>query len=306
MENVSIKSISVWMHRNAREIDIARWKYHFESGDKKDVINALMLYQNDDGGFGNALDADNWNINSLPYATLYAINILREIEFFDLKHPIYKGICKYLDRESNFPEGWAFTVKSNQDCPHASYYNYNEEYNKTESIGIFLGLGSFIIEYYRDSINYQKIVDTIGNYIDVMFSDNLGDMGPAGYILLVNAMKKANIPGYNYDKLENRLKELVNSSIQRNPEQWEYYGYRPSDYIKSSDSIFYLDNKEIINVELDFLVKTLPVNDVWSISWSWFENNEIYPKESSISEVWCKANKAIERSMFLKNFGRIR
>ncbi len=293
------------MHRNARQIDIARWNYHFENGDKNHVVETLMLYQNPDGGFGNALDADNWNPNSLPYATLYALDILKEIEFFDLGHPIYKGICKYLDVESNFPNGWTFTVKSNQDYPHANYYNFDEDYNKAESIGIFLGFSSFIIEHYKESAIFQSIIDSLDDYIGLIYQDNLGDMGPTGYIALVNAMKKEKLSGYDYNKLEKRLKELVYNSIQRNSEQWQYYGYRPSDYIKSKDSIFYLDNEDIVAVELDYLVESLPDNDVWPISWSWFDNNEIYPVESGISRIWCKANKAIERSLFLRNFERI-
>lgn len=56
---------------------------------------------------------------------------------------------------------------------------------------------------------------------------------------------------------------------------------------------------------MEYLVDTLPQNDVWSISWSWFENKDKYPKESSISENWCKAYKAIDKLIFLKNFGRI-
>ena len=78
-------------------------------------------------------------------------------------------------------------------------------------------------------------------------------------------MKHAQIESFDYEKLEIRLRELVNNSIQRSPEQWPYYGYRPSDYIKSKDSIFYHDNKDIVNVELDFLHDTLPENDVWPV-----------------------------------------
>lgn len=305
MKKLATDKVSLWMHRNAREIEIARWKYHFENGDKFDVINTLMLYQNEDGGFGNVLDPDNWNTNSLPYATLYALNILREVEFYDLSHPIYKGICRYLDVTSNFPSGWAFTLESNNDFPHASFYNFNEEYNKTESIGIFLGLSAFIIEHYRESIIYTQIKGMLGKYINLIFDNNLGDMGPSGYISLVSAMKKVPIEGYDYDKLEVRLKELVNNSIQRNPDQWQFYGYRPSDYIKSSNNIFYSDNKDIVDVELNFLIDTLPDNDVWPISWSWFENSALYPKEAAISETWCKAYKAIDKCLFLKNFGRL-
>jgi hypothetical protein len=304
MKKVNLNHIASWMHKNARELEIAIWKYHFDGGSKEDVVNALMYYQNEDGGFGNAVDPDNWNVNSIPYATLFVINILNDIEFYDMQHPIYIGIKWYIDTESNFPEGWTFTVATNKDYPHANFYNYDDNYNKIESTGIILGFCSFIIEHYNDSKIYSAVLELVDKMLEKLYSDNLGDMGATGYILLVNAMKHAQIDGYDYDKLELRLKELVNNSIQRNPEQWAYYGYRPSDYIKSKDSIFYQDNNDIVNEELDFLHDTLPENDVWPISWSWFENSGEYPKESVISGNWWKSIKAIERAKFLKNFAR--
>lgn len=306
MNKVNLKHISTWMHRNARELELSIWKYHFEKGNKEEVVNALIHYQNEDGGFGNAVDPDNWNVNSLPMATLFAINVLNDIEFYDMRHPIYLGIKRYIDTELNFPEGCNFTVPTNKNYPHASYYKYEENYNKTESTGVILGFSSFIIQHHCDSKIYSVVLEYISKLIEILYSDKLGDMGPAGYISLVNAMKHAQLEGYDYGKLELRLKELVNNSIQRNPEQWASYGYRPSDYIKFEGSIFYQDNKDIVELELDFLQDTLPVNNVWPIAWSWFENNEKYPKESVMGGTWWKAIKAIEKTKFLKSFRRIK
>lgn len=305
MKKVDLKHISTWIHRNARELELAIWRYHYENGKKEDVLKALMYYQNEDGGFGNGVDPDNWNVNSLPYATLLVIHILNEIEFYDMQHPIYLGIKRYLDMGISFPDGWSFTVPSNEEFPHASYYNYEENYNKTESIGIILGFCTFIIERYQASPIYSEVLTLAGTMLGKLYSDELGDMGPSGYITLLRAMKEASIAGYDYADLEIRLKDIVNNSIQRNPEQWLSYGYRPSDYIKSKDSMFYEDNKDIIEIEMDFLCDTLPENDVWPIPWSWFENNEKYPKESVISGNWYKAMKAIEKTRILDNFMRL-
>lgn len=101
LQKKSYNMIRTWVYRNARNIELSLWKYFFENGSKEDVLSALSYYQNEDGGFGNALEADNWNPNSTPYTTLYAINILNDIEFTDLNHPIYKGILKYLNSEKD-------------------------------------------------------------------------------------------------------------------------------------------------------------------------------------------------------------
>ena len=87
---------------------------------------------------------------------------------------------------------------------------------------------------------------------------------------------------------------------------WESYGYRPSDFIKSKDSIFLKGNEEIVNKECDYLIQTLPENDIWPVSWCWFENAHKYPKEEIISLHVAKVRKCIERVKFLKEFDRVK
>ena len=61
MINITFKKAREFMYRNARPLDLARFQYHFENGSKEAVINALSYYQNEDGGFGHAVEADCWN-----------------------------------------------------------------------------------------------------------------------------------------------------------------------------------------------------------------------------------------------------
>ena len=82
--------------KNSRPLDMARWNYLFENGSKEEVINILKNYQNDDGGFANALEPDCWNINSTPLQTWAATRIIKEINLDDKNHPIIKGIIDYL------------------------------------------------------------------------------------------------------------------------------------------------------------------------------------------------------------------
>ena len=91
------KRAKEFIYRNARPLDLARWQYHFENGSKEAVLNTLFYYQNEDGGFAHALEADAWNPNSSPIQTWYATEILREIDFSDANHPIIKNILKSLD-----------------------------------------------------------------------------------------------------------------------------------------------------------------------------------------------------------------
>lgn len=302
------KKIKEWVYRNGRDIELNLWKYHFENGSKDEVISALSFYQNEDGGFGNALEPDNWNPNSTPYTTLYAIDILKEIEFVDLNHPMYIGIMKYLNSEKDLMEyGWRFSILTNDDFPHAPWWNFNEETNFTESIGITAGLSIFVLKYAdKNSMLYQKVIGLVKNSIDYLLTENnFGEMGISGYIQLIHIMEEISVGEYDYPSIKLKLNELVKNSIEKDISKWIYYGVRPSNYIKSPQSIYYIENKEIVDKEIKYLLETIPQNDVWGINWTWFDNMSKYSKEFAISENWWKANKAIEKLRLLKNFGCI-
>ena len=64
------QEIRTWIHRNARQLELSVWNYFFENGSREAVIDALSYYQNEDGGFGHAVEPDGWNPESSPYATL--------------------------------------------------------------------------------------------------------------------------------------------------------------------------------------------------------------------------------------------
>ena len=68
-----------FVYKNARPLDLARWKYLFEGGSKEDVLTALAAYQNEDGGFGHALEPDCWNPDSSPIQTWVATEIIKEV-----------------------------------------------------------------------------------------------------------------------------------------------------------------------------------------------------------------------------------
>jgi hypothetical protein len=85
-----------FIYRNARPLDFARFQFHFKNGSRDAVLNALAAYQNEDGGFGHALEADLWNPNSSPIQTWTATEILREVGHTDSAHPIIQGILRYL------------------------------------------------------------------------------------------------------------------------------------------------------------------------------------------------------------------
>ena len=297
-----------FIYRNARPLDIARWQYHFEGGSKESVLTALAAYQNEDGGFGHALEPDCWNPNSAPIQTWTATEILREIDFTDATHPIIQGILRYLAGGENFNgKFWPFAIKSNEDYPHAPWWGYSEAdddgdygYNPTAC------LAGFIIRFAdKDSVLYQLGRKIAKDAFDSYFGQELlGDNHTAGcYIRLWQYCEESGVTDLiNLAALKERLREQVRHSITKDTASWETdYICTPSFFFKTNDSIFYADNKDIADYECEFIVKSQLEDGSWSIPLGW----AAYPEEWAISKNWWKGNGAILNMLYLKGMEKL-
>lgn len=305
----SLKEIQNWIYRNARQIELSIWQYEFENGSKEAIVSALAYYQNEDGGFGNALEPDNWNPNSTPYTTLSAISILNDINFTDINHPLMQGIFKFLESGMHCNEnGWLFNIPSNDDYPHAPWWTYNFEANEYESIGVSAEIACFILKFAdKDSELYKRAFSVVNKLIAKLYTPcNYGEMGVDGYRILKDIIIQLGLTDkFDMEFLSITIKKLVNDSIERDVSKWAFNGKMPSSFISSPNSEFYKDNKDIMQKELDYIIETKPTNGVWGITYSWFENNEKYAKEFNISENWWKADSTIRKLKLLKNFDRL-
>ncbi len=305
----AFEEIRLWIYRNARPIELARWQYEFENGSKEAVLSALSLYQNEDGGFGNTLEPDSWNPDSSPYTTLNAIGILNEIDFTDKSHKIMQGIFQFLESGKYANEnGWLFNIPSNNDYPHAPWWTYDSEANEYESIGVSAGIVCFLLKFAdRDAELYKRALSIAGRLIGRLNTPgNYGEMGVGGYCILKDMIGQLGLTDrFDMELMSNTVKKLVNDAIERDISKWAYYGKTPSSFISSPSGEFYKDNEEILQRELDYIIETRTEKGVWGITWSWFENNEKYPKEFAISENWWKADTAIGKLKLLRNFDRL-
>jgi hypothetical protein len=92
---------------NGRAIDRAHFAYHFASGPRDGVAEALAAYQNEDGGFGHALEVDIAAPASNPFATELALRICLQAGIPNL-HPLLQRAAAYLEETQGEDGGWRF------------------------------------------------------------------------------------------------------------------------------------------------------------------------------------------------------
>lgn len=308
IDSKTYEEIKTWIYRNARPLDLAVWQFWFEGGSKETVVNMLSFYQNQDGGFGNALEPDCWNTESSPYAVSIAIGLLRSIDGVDLSSPVVQGILRYLESGVHCSEdGWLFSIPSNDRFPRAPWWTYSEESNALQSMGLTAVLSGFIIRFGdKESSLFQRAWGYADKILKcVNEKEDFGEMGVGGIYALIQDIEAGDCKEqFECSQIKEKLSGLVNSSIERDTEKWKLYTIRPSQFISFPNSPFYAGNEEIVEKELDYLIDTRNPGGVWSITWSWFDLGERYAKEFAVSENWWMAQRAIENLGFLKAFGR--
>lgn len=129
----------------ARPLELAEYRCIFEGGPRRAVAEELKRFQNPDGGFGNALEPDNWNPGSTPITTNDAIIRLHHCGALGEAGDMAEGIARWLRSGEGFlPEKrrWAGSVASNLLYPHAVWWepgdHEGEDWNPTVSLAAFM------------------------------------------------------------------------------------------------------------------------------------------------------------------------
>lgn len=304
MSTEQFEIIKKWMYRNARPLDIARWKYHFENGNKEDVLTALSVYQNQDGGFGYALEADSWNPNSSPIQTWCATEILYELGITDKDNEIVKGILSYLDSKKDFHDGyWFAEIPTNNDYPHAQWWSYGENVIADWGYNPTICLAGFVLYFADKQSKLYQLASEIARKATNVFlqCQRLEDMHEIlCFIRCCEYCEKAGIMDiFDVDKMFNCLKKKVKSSIGKHKESWkDNYMCKPSQFMITPDSIFYKDNKQLSDYEVKFIIETMSPDGTWAVTWNWDD----YQEEWAISKNWWKANQVLINMRYLKSF----
>ena len=295
-----------WIYRNARPVDFARWQYHFEDGPVENVLAALDSYQNTDGGFAHALEADSWNPNSSPIQTWAATEILREININDKQNGIVQGILRYLDSGKDFFEGaWQCTVPTNNDYPHAPWWQWvknNRRYNPTAS------LCGFIVKFAdKNSDLFSKGVRIAKEAVEhFLLTDDIHVTGDGHvklcYLQLKQYCEEANeIDIVDFTDISKKILNSIN--IDDSNLDWCCDGII-HEFIKTfrNDIDLISSGADIVKTVCDYMVENQQSDGTWNIPWGWND----YQEQWAISKNWWKAGGIIGNMLFLKQSGYIK
>lgn len=112
----------IW--RDARLLERRLFAHLFVCGSREPVIVALSAYQNDGGGFGNALEPDLRAPTSQPIDQEMALRVLDDVGF---DNALVAKLCEFLPAISTTEGGIPFSIPSGNDYPRQDWWTAPEQ-----------------------------------------------------------------------------------------------------------------------------------------------------------------------------------
>ncbi|MGM7722957.1 hypothetical protein [Metabacillus sp. Hm71] len=290
-----------WIQENGRPLEQALIQYYFFEGAETAVLEALAEYQNEDGGFGNGLEADFRLPDSSPLATTVA---MQHLIHFAQYEPADKMISKAIDYlEHTFDEkrgGWYAVPEAVNDYPHAFWWTVQEDgmslidhhwgNPNAEIIGY--------LSYYKSKakkLNVDKLLDQAINHLL-----NLEGFQSEHEIYCYLRMFTL-ISEHRTKEVKQQLQRAIESLVQFDQAKWKEYVPFPLKFVHAPSSETFGIPSEDINKNLDYLIEQFEREGKISPNWKWNDYLDVWEQ----AKVEWTGALTVDTLQTLKRFDRL-
>ena len=253
----TLASAKTFLLNNGRLLERHLFSYLFEGGERTQVLNALRAYQNEDGGFGNALEPDKRTPTSQPIDQEMSLRILDDI---GLNGQLVTDICNYLETITDDSGGVPFILPSAADAPRAWWWNTDEtnppgSINPTASIAGLLHKHKFMHPWLSKATAYcWQELETLED-----FSDN----NLLCILLFLEHVPDKDRAREAFEKIAPIV--LEHTAIEPNAEGYVHYPYHYAPIPTSLAKQLY--DPELMTKHLEALIENQQEDGGWNISW---------------------------------------
>jgi len=118
---MDFEKAATFIWQNGRLLERRLFDLFFRGGSKEDVLKVLKAYQNEDGGFGHALEPDLRTPESQPLFAEFALRTLYEARIRDQELAL--RVCGYISQTADLGQGIAVITASSRHFPRAPHWN---------------------------------------------------------------------------------------------------------------------------------------------------------------------------------------
>lgn len=293
-----LQCIDRWIHKNAREVEVAKWDFLTNNGSKEGIITEILKYQNLDGCFVNGYEAD--ILSPLSAAIPSAEAIFNAYDFdLDSTASWFKRLLNYFeDTLQTTPSFWEAIPKGFEEYPHAPWWNYTLDTKFSPNPCAVVA--SALIKY--GTPKQKEIGDKIAKKCIEFMNGNdfCGDHDCFNLQRLFQILQYINSPLINQVSIDS-MKRRILDNVCFDENKWMEYVPQPLDIIDDQDSQWYDLVRKGIDKNFKFWIVNLNDEGVWIPNFSWGIDSDI---SRTVTKNWT-GYIAVKRVKILKNFNRI-
>lgn len=289
-----------------RPLERALFRYRFEGAAVEGVLDELARFQNEDGGFGRALEPDSRTASSSALATGIGLRMLRELEC-PADHPMVRKAVAYLRTTYNAEvPGWQAVSPDTNSSPHAPWW-HDENGSLAQLFDGFriipraLIIGS--LHHFSTLVPpgwLDEVTEETVRYIEVV--EVLGEGGGSDLQYAISLAEAKNLPQHYAKRLEARIREVVPTVVARDSTQWDSYCITPLRIVASPQSLGADLIQDELQRHLDYQITRQTREGAWAPVWSW---GGTYPDVWSKVELEWRGHLTLEALTQLNAFARI-
>lgn len=266
---------SDFLLHSARGLERNIYKHKFDGASCDPILVELQHYQNPDGGFGHGLEPDLRSPRSSPIATTHAFQKLNTLNPGDVPEGFVDSGISYFEKSFN-PDSnrWFAASKEINNYPHAPWWHYEEESEKTITGSSWGNPTAEILGYL---IQYDQFVDRID--IEELLREALERLRTQVecrseheiycYIRLYKAL-----PDKWSSRFRDQLVRVVQQVVRTDPSDWNDYLPTPLDFIDNPDSFQFGISDQLVTANLNLLIKILEDRGIIEPNWEWGQYEE--------------------------------
>lgn len=243
---------------NGRLLERRLFAFLFEDADGDSVLAALRAYQNEDGGFGNALEPDKRCSDSQPVDQEVA---LRTLDMIGMNPPIAHQICDFLVTITTNEGGVPFVLPTVRSALRAPWWNTDD--NPSASINPTAAIAGLLHKHKMAHPWLEGATAYCWNEITAMGAEEPHNLLCA--MTFLQHVPERERAEREFARLSGLL--LVSGLIALDA-QAEGYIFRPLDWAPTPDSLCRrLFSEEVIQAHLGALLGKQQEDGGWPIAW---------------------------------------
>ncbi|MEL6319448.1 MAG: hypothetical protein AAFQ57_02195 [Cyanobacteria bacterium J06626_14] len=294
-----------FLETQARPLEAARFRFHFEEAPSDDVLDELEPYQNADGGFGHGLEPDFRLPKSSVLCTSIAFQILREMGGCPELDLTERAIVYCMATLNQDHHTWRIIPKhTDETIPHAPWWNQPTAANADDADNSFsLNPSAEMLGYLY---SYQRLISDdfmspVANQVLQQLSE-MDTIDMHDLLCCLRLFNSTHVPSDVSDRLQHHLNRLIPNAVDTNPDSWSGYGLRPLQIIDGPDSPFMGGLEEAVVANLDYAIASQNENGSWSPSWSWGDQ---FPEAWAIAQQDWAGILTLDTLLTLQRFDRL-